>query len=68
MGLCALVSSQISCLTLNAAMPTWMVDTLIGIPIDHALAQKPLNILLRTLGPEVGSDHRPILIEVGWVR
>jgi endonuclease/exonuclease/phosphatase (EEP) superfamily protein YafD len=55
-------------LTLIAAMPTWMVDTLIGIPIDHALAQKPLNILLRTLGPEVGSDHRPILIEVGWVQ
>jgi endonuclease/exonuclease/phosphatase (EEP) superfamily protein YafD len=53
---------------LNAAMPTWMVGTLVSIPIDHALAQKPLTILRRTIGPEVGSDHRPIVIEVGWVR
>ena len=53
---------------LNAAMPTWMVGTLVSIPIDHALAQKPLTLLRRSVGPEVGSDHRPIVIEVGWVR
>ena len=50
----------------SAAAPTWMVDTLLRIPIDHALAKRPLVIMNRSIGPEVGSDHRPIIAEVGW--
>ena len=51
----------------TAMKPTWMVDTLLRIPIDHALAKRPLSITNKTIGPEVGSDHRPILIDVGWL-
>lgn len=46
--------------------PTWMVGTPLAIPIDHALASGPLVLLQREVGPDVGSDHRPIIVEVGW--
>jgi len=46
--------------------PSWMADTPLAIPIDHALATAPLVVLRREIGPDVGSDHRPIIAEVGW--
>jgi endonuclease/exonuclease/phosphatase (EEP) superfamily protein YafD len=45
---------------------TWYSFHLLGIPIDHALATPPLVIAHRQIGPDVGSDHRPQLLEVGW--
>lgn len=49
-----------------ARSPSWMVNSPLAIPIDHALATPPLVILRRDVGPDVGSDHRPIVVEVGW--
>jgi endonuclease/exonuclease/phosphatase (EEP) superfamily protein YafD len=46
--------------------PTWMARSPLAISIDHALATPPLVILRRDVGPDVGSDHRPIVVEVGW--
>lgn len=46
--------------------PTWRVGTIHPIPIDHALATAPLVITHRTIGPDVGSDHRSLGISVGW--
>jgi endonuclease/exonuclease/phosphatase (EEP) superfamily protein YafD len=45
---------------------TWYSFYLLGIPIDHALATPPLVIARREIGPSVGSDHRPQLLEIGW--
>ena len=46
--------------------PTWRAASPFAISIDHALASSPLTILRRDVGPDLGSDHRPIFVEVGW--
>jgi endonuclease/exonuclease/phosphatase (EEP) superfamily protein YafD len=46
--------------------PTWHKLSVVGVPIDHALASAPLVITRRSVGPDVGSDHRPIDVTVGW--
>lgn len=46
--------------------PSWMVTSPLAIPIDHALATLPLVVLRRDVGPDVGSDHVPIIAELGW--
>lgn len=51
-----------------AWQPTWLATTPFAVPIDHALVTPPLVITGRTIGPDVGSDHRPQLLEVGWAR
>ena len=33
-----------------------------GIPIDHALVSKDLHVIDRSVGPQVGSDHRGIVV------
>ena len=54
--------------TLRAApgawKPTWRVGSLFAIPIDHALGTPPLVFADRTIGPYLGSDHRPQVLEV----
>jgi endonuclease/exonuclease/phosphatase (EEP) superfamily protein YafD len=51
-----------------AWMPTWRARSVFAIPIDHALATAPLLITRRSIGPDLGSDHRPLLVSVGWGR
>lgn len=46
--------------------PTWKVHTPLAITIDHALCTEPLVITRRKVGPALGSDHRPVEIEVRW--
>ncbi len=46
---------------------TWMKGTPLGIPIDHVLTSAPLWVESRQVGPDVGSDHRPVLATVRWV-
>jgi endonuclease/exonuclease/phosphatase (EEP) superfamily protein YafD len=52
----------------NAApwKPTWRVRSLLAIPIDHALCTEPLAVATHEIGPDVGSDHRPVSLRVGW--
>jgi endonuclease/exonuclease/phosphatase (EEP) superfamily protein YafD len=45
--------------------PTWEADSIFAVPIDHALCTAPLVITRRSVGPDVGSDHRPLEISVG---
>lgn len=48
---------------------TWRVRPwLPGIPIDHVLLSPELEVLDRRVGPEVGSDHRGVTVDVGWGR
>lgn len=49
-------------------MPTWRVRSPFAIPIDHALCTAPLVITQREVGRDVGSDHRPIVAEFGWMK
>ena len=49
--------------------PSWpagagVLSVLLAIPIDHALHDPGLTTLGRELGPELGSDHRPLQIEL----
>jgi endonuclease/exonuclease/phosphatase (EEP) superfamily protein YafD len=46
--------------------PTWQASTLFALPIDHALCSGGLLILSKKIGPDVGSDHRPIELEISW--
>lgn len=44
--------------------PTWPAgNLLLGVPIDHALHSPDIVIRDRRIGPDVGSDHLPLLIE-----
>ncbi len=48
--------------------PTWYGNPLLAIPIDHVLCTAPLVVEKRTVGPNVGSDHRGLLVELRWVQ
>ncbi|MBN2498040.1 MAG: endonuclease/exonuclease/phosphatase family protein [Deltaproteobacteria bacterium] len=37
---------------------------LLMVPIDHCLVSKGVGVLDRRVGPSVGSDHRPIVVDV----
>lgn len=34
------------------------------IPIDHVLVSPRFSVLARELGPDIGSDHRPVLVDL----
>lgn len=45
--------------------PTWPVGVLpLGIQIDHALVSSQLEVVSFRRGPEIGSDHRPIVVDL----
>jgi endonuclease/exonuclease/phosphatase (EEP) superfamily protein YafD len=46
--------------------PTWNAWTPLAIPIDLALTTPPLAVAHRQIGPDVASDHRPQILDVGW--
>lgn len=49
-----------------SSSPTWNAGIVFAIPIDHALVTPPLVVTQRQIGPDVGSDHRPQILDVGW--
>jgi endonuclease/exonuclease/phosphatase (EEP) superfamily protein YafD len=45
--------------------PSWPASLVIGgIPIDHVLVSKGIQIGSRRLGPDVGSDHLPVIVQL----
>lgn len=40
--------------------PSWLA----AIPIDHLLHSADISILDRRIGPDVGSDHRPLIVDI----
>jgi endonuclease/exonuclease/phosphatase (EEP) superfamily protein YafD len=46
--------------------PTWNTRSVLMLPIDHAFCSAPLLIVQRTVGPHLGSDHRPQMLTLGW--
>lgn len=47
---------------LQATWPAWFWP--LSIPIDHCLISDGLRVVDRRVGPEVGSDHRPIVVDL----
>jgi len=46
---------------------TWPTDLpLLLIPIDHCLVGKNFVIINRKIGDYTGSDHYPVIVELGW--
>lgn len=44
--------------------PTWRVgNPLLQLPLDHFLHDEQVTVHRRTIGNELGSDHRPLLVE-----
>lgn len=44
--------------------PTWPVGMpLLRVPIDHCLVSSGIQITCRTVGPDIGSDHFPVLMD-----
>jgi endonuclease/exonuclease/phosphatase (EEP) superfamily protein YafD len=45
--------------------PTWPGRfASIGIPIDHVLVSPEIAVVHRAVGPHIGSDHRPVVIDI----
>jgi endonuclease/exonuclease/phosphatase (EEP) superfamily protein YafD len=42
-------------------LPAW-----VGVPIDHVAARGPFRLISRTVGPDLGSDHLPVVVEVAF--
>lgn len=40
----------------------------LGISIDHCFVQQPVEVTARLIGPDVGSDHRPVTFELQGFR
>ena len=45
--------------------PTWFSSWPgVGLALDHALVSPGLRIVERRLGPDIGSDHRPLVLDI----
>ena len=49
---------------IHATWPAWLGRW--GVPIDHGLVSSHLMVHRRRVGPNVGSDHLPLLLDVAW--
>lgn len=48
----------------RGVQPTWPTDNpLLLIPIDHCLHSPDITIVRKEIGPSVGSDHYPVIID-----
>jgi endonuclease/exonuclease/phosphatase (EEP) superfamily protein YafD len=46
--------------------PTW--SSVLRVPLDNCFARAGLAFTAHHDGPDVGSDHRPLVVDVGFVR
>ncbi|MGH2375699.1 MAG: endonuclease/exonuclease/phosphatase family protein [bacterium] len=46
---------------------TWPASSpSIGVPIDHVLVSSGLRVIRRSVGPFIGSDHLPVVVDIAW--
>lgn len=49
--------------------PTWRASLWpVALPIDHVLVPPAACVYEAEVGPDVGSDHRPVHVTLGWPR
>ena len=47
--------------------PTWYPTPLpLGIPLDHVLVSDEIGVAAREIGSDLGSDHRPVRVELSF--
>lgn len=49
---------------LAAWTPTWMRGTPLAAPIDHVLVGQGLGLTKHVVGPDIRSDHQPVLVQL----
>jgi len=52
----------------RGALPSWPASAspLLRIPLDHCFCSPDVSVLSKRLGPDIGSDHLPLLIDVAF--
>ncbi len=52
----------------RGALPTWPASAfpLVRIPLDHCFHSDDVSILAKRTGPDIGSDHLPLIIDVAF--
>lgn len=50
------------------AQPTWLtfLPKLARIPLDHAFHSPDVRVVSRRLGPPIGSDHLPVILDIAF--
>ena len=51
----------------NGLQPSWptFLPSFLRIPIDHVLVNDAVQVIIRQTLPSIGSDHLPVLVEIG---
>lgn len=44
--------------------PSWTGNAFLKIPLDHMLHSEEIIIHNRMIGPDIGSDHRPVIVDL----
>lgn len=50
---------------LRPSWPVWL-PPLVRLPLDHVWVRGRVTLLRAALGPRLGSDHLPLVAEIGW--
>jgi endonuclease/exonuclease/phosphatase (EEP) superfamily protein YafD len=50
---------------LRPSWPVWL-PPLVRLPLDHIWVRGRVRLLRAELGPKFGSDHLPLIAEIGW--
>jgi endonuclease/exonuclease/phosphatase (EEP) superfamily protein YafD len=50
---------------LRPSWPVWL-PSLVRLPLDHVWVRGRVVLLNAELGPRFGSDHLPLIAELGW--
>ena len=49
--------------------PTWPANfPLLAIPLDHCLVTSEICVARKRIGPNLGSDHKPLIVDLVWRR
>lgn len=47
--------------------PTWPANfPLLGIPLDHCLVTSEICVARKRIGPNLGSGHKPLIVDLVW--
>ena len=56
----------------NLPWPTWFgaggISSVLAVPIDHVLHGRTWKVVSHRVGPDIGSDHRPLLVSLARTR